>query len=365
MPGKNEIIRTALAGWYAECKRDLPWRETRDAYRIWISEVILQQTRVAQGLAYYERFMERFPTVKHLADAHEDEVLRLWQGLGYYSRARNLHAAARQVVELYGSVFPTRYEEVLALRGVGEYTAAAICSFAYKLPYAVLDGNVYRVLSRLYGVDVPMDSGEGRRLFRALADELLDEQNPDVHNQAMMELGALQCVPQGASCDACVLCEQCVAYAQGNVSALPVKQGRTKVRNRYFNYVQFVTTHEGQDFTWLVKRTEKDVWQHLWEFPLVESEESLLELNDLILSDMVSSWLDSDVVVGVRVESESGVMKHVLSHQRIFARFVTVRLSQLSDLQLAQGQWVVISDISKYAVSRLMDLFLERCVSLG
>ena len=221
------IFSEAIVEWYKEYKRDLPWRESSDPYRIWISEIILQQTRVAQGYDYFLRFIKRFPDVKALADADEDEVMKYWQGLGYYSRARNLHAAAKSM----NGVFPETYPEVLALKGVGEYTAAAICSFAYGMPYAVVDGNVYRVLSRYFGIDTPIDSTEGKKLFAALADEMLDKKQPALYNQGIMDFGAIQCTPQSPDCLFCPLADSCSALSTGRVTQLPVKQLRGSIQN--------------------------------------------------------------------------------------------------------------------------------------
>ena len=225
-------LTEVLLDWYADNKRDLPWRGTTDPYRIWISEIILQQTRVVQGYEYFLRFIRRFPDVRTLASASEDEVLKYWQGLGYYSRARNLHAAAKSM----NGKFPESYQEVRALKGVGDYTAAAICSIAYNMPYAVVDGNVYRVLSRYCGIDVPIDSTEGKKLFAALADEMLDKSRPATYNQAIMDFGAIQCTPQSPNCMFCPLADSCSALSKGQVMQLPVKQHRTKTFNRYFNY---------------------------------------------------------------------------------------------------------------------------------
>ena len=262
----NEFA-TTIERWYNEHKRDLPWRETTDPYQIWISEIILQQTRVAQGYAYFLRFMERFPTVKSLAEAPEDEVMRLWQGLGYYSRARNLHEAARMIASREDG-FPKTYEEVRSLKGIGEYTAAAICSFAYGLPYAAVDGNVYRVLSRWLGIDTPIDTATGKKLFSKWANQLLDTQHPGLYNQAIMDFGALQCLPQSPDCSTCPLEVSCVARKEGCVDKLPVKSHRTKVLPRYFNYIYV----RAGAFTFIHKRTDDDIWKNLYELPLVESD---------------------------------------------------------------------------------------------
>lgn len=234
---EDREISDILIRWYEENKRDLPWRRTSDPYLIWISEIILQQTRVVQGLEYFNRFTERFPNVAALAMADEDEVMKYWQGLGYYSRARNLHAAARQIMNDFDGVFPRTREEVLSLRGIGDYTVAAICSFAYRLPYATVDGNVFRVLARLFDIDLSIDGGEGKKYFTALAQSLLDERRPDLFNQAMMEFGALQCVPKSPDCECCPLNGKCLGLAARRVERLPVKSGKTVVKPRYFNYL--------------------------------------------------------------------------------------------------------------------------------
>ncbi len=349
------IVQRYLAKWYGENARELPWRETRDPYLIWISEVILQQTRVAQGYDYYVRFVERFPTVVDLAEAHEDEVLKYWQGLGYYSRARNLHAAARQVVGEFAGVFPCDYAGVRSLKGVGDYTAAAVCSFAYNLPCAVVDGNVYRVLARLFGVDTPIDVTVGKKQFRQLADELLDEVNPALHNQAIMEFGALQCVPSGADCGICGLREVCVACRLGNVGALPCKEKKMKVRKRYFYY--FVVL-EG-DAVYLVQRKEKDIWQKLYEFPMYESERELDV--DVLLGDdeLLGDVLGLKSTCGYGLQEVSAQMKHVLSHQHIYARFVVLRVAT-GDVRVRNGVKVPLGELERYAVPRLIEMFLEK-----
>lgn len=255
-------ISPILQSWYASNCRDLPWRQTNDAYRIWLSEVILQQTRVAQGLDYYNRFVDSFPTVADLAAASEDKVLKLWQGLGYYSRARNLHKAAK----IAGSFFPNRYAELIKLPGIGPYTAAAIASFSSDEPVAVVDGNVYRVLSRLFDISTPIDSTSGQKEFQALASELLDKQHPGRHNQAIMEFGALHCTPTSPGCNDCPLQSTCLAFANHTVASRPVKVGKVKVRERKLHYILF----KNESNIWVHQRKEGDIWQGLWEFFLVE-----------------------------------------------------------------------------------------------
>jgi len=300
--------------WYQANKRELPWRQTRDPYKIWLSEVILQQTRVAQGLPYYERFVSRFPTVAHLAAADEQEVLRLWQGLGYYTRARNLHKCARTVVNLYRDRFPSAYADLIQLPGIGEYTAAAIASFAAREPVAVVDGNVFRVLSRIYGIADPINTPEGKRRFTALANGLLDSKRPDDHNQAMMEFGALWCLPKNPDCHHCIFHRSCVARAQHMVSTLPVKLKARKSKRRYFYY--FVLQHNE---TILMQRREgKDIWHGLYDFPLVEKTRPVKL--EKILDEI--GWATKKSLQPV-VASRS--YKHVLSHQTIFSRFIVMQ----------------------------------------
>lgn len=348
---KGIEIRQLLSSWYIVNKRDLPWRDTRDPYLIWISEVILQQTRVVQGYDYYLRFTTNYPDVKSLASADEQDILRLWQGLGYYSRARNLHNAAKAIVEQFEGIFPDNYKDILSLKGVGEYTAAAISSFSFKLPYAVVDGNVYRVLSRLYGIDEPIDTGKGKKLFAELAQELLDEKHPDVHNQAVMELGALQCVPVNPICADCPLSELCVAYASGSVSGLPVKQGKTKIKERFFNYldIRFETN------IFLNKRTGNDIWKNLYELPLIETERDLEweELQEL------PEWKDIFKKVGVlQINPVSINHKHVLSHRIIYAKFYRVIVE--NDLFLKNKYTrAEVSELHEYPISRLVEKYFE------
>lgn len=276
-PMHDQPVADLLMKWYERHRRELPWRETTDPYRIWISEVILQQTRVAQGMDYYLRFTARFPDIHSLAAACEEEVLKLWQGLGYYSRARNLHATARAVVERFGGVFPTAWDDVRSLRGVGDYTAAAICSLAYDAPYAVLDGNVFRVLARLFDVDLPIDTGTGRKAFAELAQSQLDARRAALYNQAIMDFGAMVCTPAQPHCAECPLAERCLALAAGTVARRPVKQGRTKVRERWFNYLHITCG----DRTLLTRRGGGDIWQGLYEFPLIETAQAT-DLTELV-----------------------------------------------------------------------------------
>jgi len=261
------IFSKKIISWYEENKRDLPWRHTRDPYKIWLSEIILQQTRIAQGLPYYNRFVESFPDIISLADAKEDRVLRLWQGLGYYSRARNLHACAKKVRDELGGIFPQSFQELKKLPGIGSYTAAAIASFAFHEPVAVVDGNVYRVLARVLGSDQDISSSEGKAFFYEKANELIDKRQPDIYNQALMEFGALHCTPQNPKCDSCIFVKSCFAYQNGMQGVLPVNAKKQSIRKRYFTYI--VIEYRGRLF--MKKRQHGDIWNGLYDFFLIES----------------------------------------------------------------------------------------------
>ena len=322
----NSLILNRLYEWYEINHRILPWRETEDGYSIWLSEVILQQTRVAQGMEYYLRFVTRWPTVEDLAAAEEAEVLREWQGLGYYSRARNLHKAAKQIVESQKSkvesgkvVFPDTFEELRALPGVGEYTAGAIASFAYNQPYPAMDGNVYRVVARLMDIDEPFDTTDGKKLFHKQIEHLLDREHPRLFNSAMMELGALHCTPiLGDACLSCPLQDACLGYAHGTAALLPVRKPRPKVRDRWFTYHIYTNgTH-----TLIQHREAKDIWYHLYEFPCTEGQ-----------------------------TDDTYPFTHVLSHQRLHARYILHKVQKMPDIA---GTIVIRwEDLNDYALSRL------------
>src|SRR5574344_1818370 len=336
-----------LIEWYHEHKRDLPWRNTNDPYLIWISEIILQQTRVAQGYAYYQRFIERFPNLESLAAAEENEVLKYWQGLGYYSRARNLHQAAISV----NGVFPVRYEDILKLKGVGTYTAAAICSFAYNQPHAVVDGNVYRVLSRFFGVNEPIDSGKGKKIFASLAHDLLDKVQPALYNQAIMDFGALQCTPLSPDCTVCPFKNRCFAFNHNMVSSLPIKQNKTKTSERFFYYL--LIRDNGNIY--LNKRTENDIWKNLYELPLIESN-TALAVDDFIRKQEFASIFKENSVVNVRLLNKT---KHVLSHRIIYADFYELEAQDIKMDFLSKYTRLNMADLELYPVSRLMHNFFE------
>ena len=336
-----------LIEWYHEHKRDLPWRNTNDPYLIWISEIILQQTRVAQGYAYYQRFIERFPNLESLAAAEENEVLKYWQGLGYYSRAKNLHQAAISV----NGVFPVRYEDILKLKGVGIYTAAAICSFAYNQPHAVVDGNVYRVLSRFFGINEPIDSGKGKKIFASLAHDLLDKIQPALYNQAIMDFGALQCTPLSPDCTVCPFKNRCFAFNHNIVSSLPIKQNKTKTSERFFYYL--LIRDNGNIY--LNKRTENDIWKNLYELPLIESN-TALAVDDFIRKQEFASIFKENSVVNVRLLNKT---KHVLSHRIIYADFYELEAQDIKMDFLSKYTRLNMADLELYPVSRLMHNFFE------
>lgn len=313
------FARTLLA-WYGRHKRSLPWRDTTDPYLIWLSEVILQQTRVAQGLPYYKRFAETYPTVHHLAAAPQDEVLRLWQGLGYYSRARNMHHTAQQIVEKYGGHFPGTYKELLTLKGVGSYTAAAIAAFAFREQVAVLDGNVFRVLARVFGISDDIAAPASRKIFQKLADELVPADAPDTYNQAIMEFGAIQCTPLMPDCMFCPLQQQCFAFTHGMVQELPVKRKAKAARPRYFHYVAFSVA----DNLYLRKRLSGDIWEGLYDFYLHESENPNLSPEQL-LQELSGAGIP---IQEAQLQAPRKTYKHLLSHQKITARFYRIQLAQ-------------------------------------
>lgn len=304
--------------WYQENKRDLPWRGCRDPYKIWLSEIILQQTRVAQGTPYYFKFIEAFPTINDLANAKEGQILKLWQGLGYYSRARNLHTAAKMVVNENDGIFPGTYKELLKLKGVGDYTASAISSICFNERQAVVDGNVYRVLSRYFGIDIPINTTKGIKYFKNLAQEVLHSNNTSDYNQGIMEFGAIQCTPKNPNCEKCPLSNSCVALEKDKIKTLPVKVGKTKVRTRYFNYLVPITRNlENDKFTQLRQRKGKGIWQNLWEFPLWESEK---EIDAIEVEKVVLKKFKLDGLSEITLHNENPIV-HKLSHQHLHTKF--------------------------------------------
>ena len=349
-----------LYAWYDANHRVLPWRETDNPYYIWLSEVILQQTRVVQGMEYYDRFVRTYPTIDLLAAADEDEVLRLWQGLGYYSRARNLHKAAKMIVESQTAaltddraptadrrqqspiLFPQTFAELRALPGVGEYTAGAIASFAYDQPYPALDGNVYRVLARLFDCEIPFDTSSGKKHFHRLAEELLDREHPRQFNSAIMEFGALHCLPVSPDCANCPLQAYCRAFAAGTAELLPVRKPRPTLRDRFFTYNIYITPART---TLIRQRTDKDIWHHLYEFPLTEHPTE-------------AEWLnDTPQPSETQTAKPLPTIKHILSHQRLHVHFYLVATGELPDIPgTIAVKW---EDLDDYALSRLTLKALE------
>ncbi len=339
-----------LITWYKTNKRNLPWRNQTDAYKIWLSEIILQQTQVVQGTSYYLRFIDKYPKITHLANANEDEVLKLWQGLGYYSRARNLHAAAKVVKDEYKGRFPSTYEEIKALKGVGDYTAAAISSFAYNLPYAVVDGNVYRLLSRLFGIKTAIDSGPGKKEFQALANELLDKKDPAQYNQAIMEFGSQYCKPVNPDCPNCIFNSKCIAFKTASVAQLPVKAKKTKVSNRFLNYIVLLDKNNN---IYLNKRSANDIWKGLYEFYLVETDKE-------ITTAQLLKQLKLKNITGTKIEllHTSQSYKHVLSHQHLYAKFYVIK----SNVAFAKTQTkTTLKNLTDFAFARLTEKFLNDC----
>ncbi|CAN5849539.1 A/G-specific adenine glycosylase [soil metagenome] len=329
-----------IMSWYLKNKRDLPWRKTQNPYKIWLSEIILQQTRVQQGLPYYFSFINKYPDVKSLAGAAEDDILKLWQGLGYYSRARNLHSAAKMVVNDFNGVFPATYIELKKLKGVGDYTAAAISSICYNEVQAVVDGNVYRVLSRIYGIDTPIDSTEGKKLFNDLANSLISEKHPADFNQSIMEFGAIQCVPKNPPCEKCPFFLHCEARKKDLINVLPVKSKKTKVTDRFFNYL--VLHHKGTIY--LKQRSGNDIWKGLFDFPLIETGTAVNEKKLMRNKEWAALFKDSKF----KIQNYSEEIKHILSHQRLYVRFVEIQLGKKMNVK----EWLSVKEeeLKKFAV---------------
>ena len=324
-----------LLQWFKNNGRSLPWRETNDPYAIWLSEVILQQTRIAQGMSYWERFIAQWPTINDLAAATEDEVLKAWQGLGYYSRARNLHTAAQQVANL--GEFPQTFKELKLLKGVGDYTAAAIASIAFGEPVAVVDGNVYRVLSRYYGISTPIDSTKGKKEFQAFAQSLLPTNEPADYNEAIMDFGAIQCTPSSPSCTTCPLCETCVAFREQRINELPIKSKKVKQRERHFTYLYI--EYKGEIA--IHQRGAGDIWQGLWEFPQAEQ----------LTSPKDAIWKTEAQLL------RKGV-KHILTHQILLADIYFWQPKNYPQLP-SDFIWIAKQDIENYALPRLIEILLK------
>ncbi len=339
-----------LMHWHKEHNmRSLPWKEEKDPYKIWLSEIILQQTRAAQGLPYYLRFTEAYPTVKALAAANDEDAFRLWQGLGYYNRCKNMLATARLVAGAHKGKFPASYEGLLELKGIGPYTAAAIASFAFGLPQAVVDGNVYRVLARYFGIETPFDTTAGKKEFALLAQELLEATDSAGYNQAIMDLGATVCTPASPKCGDCPLSPQCIAYKQGMIQLLPVRSKKQAVRNRYFHYVWMI---DG-DRTWIKKREGKDIWQNLHEPYMVEADHHL----------DTEQLPENDVYKQVKAKGKlvyEGSLKQKLTHQQIETRFFSIQVKSNTVRLPEEGKWVKFSELKNFGFPKTLVSFLEK-----
>lgn len=347
MPKFAPFFANKLTSWHLINKRDLPWRGSTNPYYIWLSEIILQQTRVAQGLPYYLKFVEAFPTVEALANASEGNILKLWQGLGYYSRARNLHFTAKYIVNELNGVFPKEYQGLITLKGVGDYTASAIASICYNEPTAVVDGNVYRVLSRVFGKNTPINSTQGIKEFKMLAQKLLDKEHPGTYNQALMEFGARHCVPQNPDCSNCIFNDRCEAYKNNTVGELPVKLKKLKVKKRHFNYIVILSENNS---TLLQKRTGKGIWQELYEFPLVEST---TEINEAQLKALKAfQELEKKYQLSEVTRYNETLVVHKLSHQHLYTRFWIASASAKIENSIA------IKSVRDYAVPVLLQNFI-------
>lgn len=360
-----ENFSKIIENWYADNQRDLPWRHSKDPYKIWISEIILQQTQVKQGYDYYLRFIRRFPDIKTLAEANEQEVLKYWQGLGYYSRARNLHATAINIQTNKGGIFPDSYKEIRSLKGIGDYTAAAICSFAYNQPEAVLDGNVYRVLSRYFSIKTPIDTTEGKKLFTKLSKKMLDESSPSLYNQAIMDFGAIQCTPQNPDCMFCPLQDSCAAFNEGKVTDYPIKAKKTKVQDVYYTYLYI--TYKGHFL--LHKRSGKGIWKNMFELPMIESD-SISGQEQILLSKKFQEWInllkkgETPLIHPIVKE-----IKHILSHRIIHAQCFHIEIQDLPDnkaldfSEVAKKKNCIIvnrRELETYPLPRLITLILEK-----
>lgn len=350
---RNLEVSKRLITWYEENKRELPWRETADPYIIWVSEIILQQTRVNQGMEYFLRFVKRFPDVRSLAEAEEEEVLKYWQGLGYYSRARNLHTAAKDIVNRWGGKFPEGYKDILSLKGIGEYTAAAIASFAWNKPYPVVDGNVFRVLSRLFAISEPIDSVKGKKMFMQLAENIMDKKHAGMHNQAIMEFGALHCTPAGPQCMFCPLIDKCMGYASGKVMQYPVKQQKVTIKNRYFHYFYILYNNK---YTYLNRRKEKDIWKGLFELPMIETDNPM---DFIAIKETKPFQMLFDGIQDMNISVELINKKHVLSHRILYANFYKVEI-KMEGSGLKPYIKIPLNEIEKYPVPRLVHIYLEK-----
>jgi len=344
----DELVR-----WYLKNKRELPWRDTTDAYVIWLSEIILQQTRVEQGMPYFYRFIEKYPDVKAFAAADEGDILNLWQGLGYYSRGRNMLKTARQVVELYAGKFPGDYQQLIGLKGIGEYTAAAISSFSANEARAVVDGNVYRVLARYFGIEEPTNSTKGKKMFQEIANDLLNRDHPGLHNQAMMEFGAMLCKPRNPDCAICPVRAGCYAFNNNAIAALPQKLKTGKIRERFFNYL-LVT--DGNTVL-MNKRDEKDIWANMYDLPLIETFSYVLP-SEIATLTQVKDFFGDDI----QIIKTFSTKKHLLTHQHIHTQFIHISCKPVKMKQ--EWFYIEVKDLEKLAFPKIIAIFINNFFSL-
>jgi A/G-specific adenine glycosylase len=350
-------VTTIIDKWYKKNKRDLPWRHTHSPYKIWLSEIILQQTRINQGLSYYIQFIQAFPSINDLACASIDEVLKLWQGLGYYTRARNLHETAQIICGKFNGQFPEDYSELIKLKGIGTYTAAAIASIAFNQPVALVDGNVSRLLARLFNIETPVDTREGMKLLHIAAHEILNTEQPGMHNQAVMEFGSLICLPKNPKCSVCVLRQSCKAFKSGNTEILPVKKLKIKSRSRYFNYL-FITYGEN---ICLHKRTKNDIWNSLYEFPMIETK-TPVDIKNILSHPLFNLIFRSRYI---NSDSEQKYYRHQLTHQTLHCYFYHVPIA--FEPACPDNDYIVVKykQLSEFAIPRAIERYLADLTSKG
>lgn len=340
-------FKKVLSNWYSTNKRELPWRNTKNPYYIWLSEIIMQQTQIKQGLPYYEAFVNNYPTVFDLAHASEHDVLKLWQGLGYYSRARHLHASAKYIASELKGQFPSSYRDLIKLKGVGDYTASAIASICFDEPTAVVDGNVYRVLSRYFGIDTPINSSQGIKEFKTLASTLMDTENPGNYNEALMEFGAIQCKPKNPNCMVCPLKSSCIALQKGEIENLPVKLKKTKVTKKQFNFLVLLSSDQRTLFE---KRSTKGIWQNLYQFPLIETDQELSS-EDFKTHPEIKSFF-KDIAFEYSLYNTQEII-HKLSHQHLHTKFWIIEVDKLPQ------QGIPVSELKSYPTPILIGNFIE------
>jgi A/G-specific adenine glycosylase len=342
-----------LIQWYFKNKRDLPWRNTTNAYIIWLSEIILQQTRVEQGMPYFHRFLEKYPDVKAFATADEGEILNLWQGLGYYSRGRNMLKTARQVMDEFGGEFPVDYEQLIHLKGIGEYTASAISSFSANQAKAVVDGNVFRVLARYFGIREPINNTRGKKLFQDLANDILNKEHPGLHNQAMMEFGAMLCKPKNPDCEICPVRPGCYAHNNKAIAELPQKLKKTKIRERFLNYI--VVT-DG-DTILMNKRDEKDIWANMYDFPLLESTHQLTDEEVVLLPEFKKYFGENILIANV-----FPIKKHILTHQHLHTQFIHINNKPIK----LEQKWfyIDVNNLKNIAMPKIIFIFINKLFNL-